>query len=139
MLRLLTIGVTCVVLGLAAGCGGDDENGGGSGGAAATGSESAPAETQAASSSSSTGDEITVTIKGFAFQPAEVDAKVGQTIKWVNEDDAPHNAVAQNGGNLKTKTFEKGGSDTFTLDAPGTIQYICTVHPQMKGTIKVTE
>ena len=137
MLRLLTIGATCVALGLAAGCGDDEDEGGASGGSAGTGAEAAPAETQA--SSDAGGEKITVTMKDFAFDPEEVQAKVGQEIEWVNEDSAPHNAVAQEGGDFETETFEQGGSDSVTVDAPGTIQYICTVHPQMTGTIEVTE
>ena len=139
MLRLLCLGAACLALALGTGCGGDDDEdtGGGGGGAAAT--QEAPAETEAATTESETSSgDITVTMKDFAFEPQEVDAKVGQKITWVNEDDAPHNAVSKDGA-LKTKTFEKGGSDTVTLDEAGTIEYICTVHPQMTGTITVTE
>jgi plastocyanin len=146
MLRLLCIGGACLALAMA-GCGDDDEDtgAGGSGGEAAA-TQEAPApettaetETETESSSSEAGEEIKITMKGFAFDPQEVEGKVGQKVTWTNEDDAPHNAVAQNGGDLKTKTFEKGGSDSYTLDEPGTIEYICTIHPQMTGTIKVTE
>ena len=142
MIRLLCLGGACLALALGAGCGDEDEDTG-AGGAGVT--QDAPAETQAETTEAETeteasgGDEITVTMKDFAFDPQEVEAKVGQKITWVNEDDAPHNAVAQNGGDLKTSTFEKGGSDSYTLDEPGTIEYICTVHPQMKGTIEVTK
>ena len=143
MLRLLCVGGACVALAFGAGCGGDDEDtGGGGGDAAATQESPAPAttetETESTSSSEAEGD-ITIKIKDFAFDPQDVKAKVGEKITWVNEDDAPHNAVAQNGGDLKTSTFEKGGSDTYTLDEAGTIEYICTVHPQMKGTIEVSK
>ena len=126
MVRLLCIGGVWLALALgAAGCGGDDED---TGGASGSGTTTAAAQ-----------DEITIRMKDFAFDPRQVDAKVGQTITWVNEDDAPHNAVQQNGGDLKTETFEKDGSDSYTVDEAGTIEYICTVHPQMTGTITVTE
>ena len=142
MLRLLCIGGACLALAFGAGCGDDDEDTG-AGGAV---TQDAPAETQAATeteaeteTSEAASGDITVTMKDFAFDPQEVEGKVGQKITWVNEDDAPHNAVAQNGGDLKTATFEKDGSDSYTLAEPGTIEYICTVHPQMTGTITVTE
>ena len=141
MLRLLCLGGACLALALGgAGCGDEDEDTG------AGVTQDAPAETQAETTEAETeteaasgGEEITVRMKDFAFDPQEVEAKVGQKITWVNEDDAPHNAVAQNGGDLKTETFEKDGSDSYTANEPGTIEYICTVHPQMTGTIKVTE
>jgi plastocyanin len=144
MLRLLCIGGACLALAMA-GCGDDDEDtGGGGGGGEAAATQEAPApettaETETEASESSSGETIEVTMKDFAFDPKDVEGKVGQKVTWTNEDDAPHNAVAQNGGDLKTETFEKGGSASYTLDEPGTIEYICTVHPQMTGTITVTE
>ena len=143
MLRLLCLGGACLVLALGAGCGDDDEDTGNAGGSAAATQESPAPETtgETTETNDDSGDsgEITIKMKDFAFDPQEVEGKVGQKITWVNEDDAPHNAVQQNGSELKTKTFERGGSDSVTLDKPGTIEYICTVHPQMTGTIKVTE
>lgn len=143
MLRLLCLGGACLALALGAGCGDEDEDPG-AGSAGVT--QDAPAETQAETTEAQTeteeasgGEEITVRMKDFAFDPKDVEAKVGQKITWVNEDDAPHNAVAQNGGDLKTETFEKDGSDSYTAGEPGTIEYICTVHPEMTGTITVTE
>ena len=143
MLRLLCLGGACLALALGAGCGDDDEDTG-AGGAGVT--QDAPAETQAETAEAQTeteaasgGEEITVRMKDFAFDPQEVEAQVGQKITWVNEDDAPHNAVAQGGGDLKTDTFEKDGSDSYTVEEAGTIEYICTVHPEMTGTITVTE
>jgi plastocyanin len=145
MLRMLCIAGACLAL-AAAGCGDDDEDtGGGGGGAAATQESPAPetetetTETTEAETTEAAEGDITVTMKDFAFDPQEVEGKVGQKVTWVNEDDAPHNAVAQNGGDLKTETFGKDGSDSYTLDEAGTIEYICTVHPQMTGTITVTE
>ena len=142
MLRLLCVGGACLALAIGAGCGDDDEDTGAGAGAAATEASTAAdteTETEAATTDSSTAGDITVKIKDFAFDPQEVQAEVGQKITWVNEDDAPHNAVQQGGEELKTSTFGKGGSDSVTLDKPGTIEYICTVHPEMKGTIEVSE
>ena len=140
MLRLLCVGGACLALAFGAGCGDDDEDtGDGGGGSAASTQESPAPETTAETTDSETGGDITVKIKDFAFAPQEIQAEVGQKVTWVNEDDAPHNAVQQGGEELKTETFEKGGSDSVTLDKPGTIAYICTVHPQMKGTIEVSK
>jgi plastocyanin len=139
MLRLLCVGGACLALALGAGCGDDDEDTGGGGGSTASTQESPAPETTAETTDSATAGDVTIKMKDFAFDPQEVQGEVGQKITWVNEDDAPHNAVQQNGEELKTKTFDKGGSDSVTLDKPGTIEYICTVHPQMKGTIEVSE
>jgi plastocyanin len=146
MLRLLCIGGACLALALA-GCGDDDEDtGGGGGGGEAAATQESPApettatetETETESEGASGGDTVDVRMKDFAFDPAEVEIKVGQSVRWTNEDDAPHNAVAE-GTDLKTETFNKGQNDSHTFDEAGEVQYICTVHPQMKGTVTVTE
>jgi plastocyanin len=144
MLRLLSIGGACLAFaGALAGCGGSSNSNSGSGGSASSTSTSTqPAttpttKTQTSASSSPSGKKIVVKMVGFAFKPAKVTGKVGQTVEWINEDDAPHNAVAQNGGDLKTATVMKGGTVSYKLDSPGTIKYICTVHPNMHGTLVV--
>jgi plastocyanin len=74
-------------------------------------------------------------MKNIAFSPTSQTVKVGQTVKWVNQDDVPHNVE---GGPLHSKTFTKGGSYTFTPKKAETISYVCTIHPNMKATLTVT-
>ena len=42
-------------------------------------------------------ETIQVTIDKLVFAPAEVNAKVGDTIEWVNKDALVHTATATNG------------------------------------------
>ena len=42
-------------------------------------------------------ETIQVTISNLAFSPAEINAKVGDTIAWVNNDPFVHTATARNG------------------------------------------
>src|SRR5207244_1853123 len=37
------------------------------------------------------GKTVTIAMKNIAFNPASATVKVGQTVKWVNQDSAPHN------------------------------------------------
>jgi plastocyanin len=77
-----------------------------------------------------------VTIKNFKFSPAASSVHVGDTITWTNRDIAPHTATAQDGSfNTGTINKDKSGSHTFTK--AGTIPYICSIHPSMKGTVTV--
>jgi plastocyanin len=79
-------------------------------------------------------------MSGYAFDPKTIDAKVGQSIRWVNDDSAPHNVTGTSGPSFKaSSTFGKGGSFTLHLTQAGTYQYYCTIHPFMKGTIVVTK
>jgi LPXTG-motif cell wall-anchored protein len=78
----------------------------------------------------------TVTMGDFFFSPASVSIAVGDTVTWRNNGDAPHNAVADD-GSFSTQNLNKGESASHTFDQAGTFSYICTIHPQMKGTVRV--
>jgi len=85
---------------------------------------------------SSGGATVQVNMQGFAFDPQTVTIKVGDTVNWTNMDEAPHNATAVD-TSWKTSTFGKGESGSFTFTTAGTFPYICTVHPNMTGTVIV--
>jgi plastocyanin len=115
----------------AAGCGSSSS---GSSSSTPSSSQAAPA-TSTANNTSSGGSTVTIDMKNIAFNPTSQTVKVGQTVKWVNQDDVPHNVE---GGPLHSKTFNKGGSYTFTPKKAETISYVCTIHPNMKATLTVT-
>jgi plastocyanin len=77
-----------------------------------------------------------VTMGDLFFSPASVTVAVGDTVTWRNTGQAPHNATADD-GSFKTPTIENGQSASHTFNQAGTFSYICTIHPQMKGTIQV--
>ncbi len=77
-----------------------------------------------------------VTIAGFAFDPATVTIQVGDSVTWTNEDSAPHTATAGD-GSFDTGQLGNGDSETVTFDAAGTFAYICSIHPQMAGSVVV--
>ena len=79
-------------------------------------------------------------MRNLAFVPKSVSAKVGQTVAWTNFDSAPHNVTYVSGPNFKSSpTFNMGGKFQLKLTKPGTIQYVCTVHPFMKASIVVSK
>jgi plastocyanin len=77
-----------------------------------------------------------VTIKNFKFTPGTSSVHVGDTITWTNKDIAPHTATAQN-GSFDTGTITKGKTGSHTFTQAGTFPYICSIHPNMKGTVTV--
>ena len=77
-----------------------------------------------------------VTIKGFNFQPASLQASVGDTVTVTNEDDAEHTLTADD-GSFDTGRFSSG-SRPVTLTKAGSIAYHCVVHDYMKGVIQVS-
>lgn len=78
-----------------------------------------------------------VTIQNFSFVPASVTVPAGATITWTNQDAAPHTATSVD-NSFDTGTLKQGQSATLTFSKPGTFNYICSIHPFMKGTITVT-
>jgi LPXTG-motif cell wall-anchored protein len=77
-----------------------------------------------------------VTMGDFFFSAASVSVAVGDTVTWHNTGQAPHTATA-NDGSFDTGTINSGGSGSHTFNSPGTFSYICTIHPNMKGTVRV--
>lgn len=80
--------------------------------------------------------DTTVDITGFEYQPAVVTVKKGQTVRWVNNDAAPH-TVTQQGGGFASKTLDFSSRFAMTFRRPGTYNYFCAVHPGMKATVIV--
>jgi LPXTG-motif cell wall-anchored protein len=77
-----------------------------------------------------------VTIDDFAFSPSSVTIDVGDTVTWTNRDPTQHSATAED-GSFDTGLLRRGQSGSHTFDEAGTFRYVCTPHPNMKGTIIV--
>jgi plastocyanin len=120
---------------------GDSDKGGASSGPAAsaqlspadapTGDAATPASAKARKSASAS-----VTMGDLFFSPTSVSIAVGDTVTWRNTGQAPHNATADD-GSFATETINGGESTSHTFNQAGTFSYICTIHPQMKGTVRV--
>jgi amicyanin len=82
-------------------------------------------------------EEVTIKIDNFIYEPQTVTVKVGTVIKWVNNDDIPHNVVSSTRGVFKSTVMDTGQSYSFTVATAGTFEYFCALHPQMKGKIVV--
>lgn len=81
--------------------------------------------------------EGSVEIKGFAFSPATLTVKIGDSVTWTNMDSAPHTVTSDSGSELDSPTLSKGEIYSHTFNSAGTYNYYCTLHPSMKGKIIV--
>ncbi len=124
-MRILSLLLATGALVFAGGCGDDDDGGD-------TGAATPPAATTPAAS----GDAVEIHMKDFAFDPTTQTVKVGQTVRWINDDTADHDAVADD-GQFKSDQFGKGGTFEFTPTKAGEISYVCTLHSNMKATLTV--
>lgn len=84
-----------------------------------------------------TADAVMVDIRDLAYDPATIEISAGTTVTWMNSDTVPHTATAQDRDVLQSGTLDAGDTFSQTFDAPGTIDYFCEFHPNMKGTIIV--
>jgi plastocyanin len=78
---------------------------------------------------------IQIVMENLVFVPAEVSAKVGDTIEWVNKDVLVHSATARNGDFDVNQPPKK--TVTSVLQKAGTVEYYCRYHPNMKGVLKI--
>jgi plastocyanin len=89
----------------------------------------------ALSSVSAQAADIQITIDRLVYAPAEVGAKVGDTIEWVNKDILAHTATARNSDFDVTIPPKK--TVTSVLEKPGAVEYYCRFHPNMKAVLKI--
>ncbi len=126
MRRFLLVPLTTAALAVA-GCGDDAAE------------ETTPASTPAAATQApkADGSPAAIGMKGLQFIPKDVTVKVGTKVTWTNDEDIPHNVVAEEGADFQSDTFGKGKTFSFTPKKAGTIKYVCTIHPGMEGTLTV--
>lgn len=77
-----------------------------------------------------------VTIKDFTYSPQTLEARVGDTVTFVNKDSAPHTATAK-GKSFDSGMLGQGDEFTLKLTEAGTLEYLCTYHPTMVGKIVI--
>ena len=90
----------------------------------------------AAAEAAHAGSSNHVTIRNFAFEPAQITVKAGQRVSWQNDDGAPHGVVFKDGG-TGIDLLLPGKSFARTFDKPGTYDYVCSVHPYMTARVTV--
>jgi plastocyanin len=78
----------------------------------------------------------TVSISGFAFNPATITIKAGESVTWTNADSVTHTVVADN-GEFTSSGLANGQTYSFTFAKAGTYKYHCSIHPTMTGTVVV--
>jgi plastocyanin len=136
MKKLLALLIACLALTLAA-CGDDDDDDDGGGTAGTTTTEQT--DTGAAPPAGGGGGAETVDMKDIKYVPADITVDAGTTITWTNSDQVPH-TVTKDGGpgpDFDSGNIDPGGTYEETFDTPGTIDYVCTIHPGQEGSVTV--
>ncbi len=79
-----------------------------------------------------------ISMHDLQFGPSVATATVGRRIEWRNDEHAPHNVIATSGADFRSQTIPQDGTFAFTARRSGTIKYLCSLHPGMTGTLRVT-
>ena len=82
------------------------------------------------------GNSVQVAIKDYKFSPADITVSSGTTVTWTNEDSAPH-TVESSDKMLKSDELSQGDKYSYTFMKAGKVNYICGIHPSMKGSVTV--
>ncbi|MFC6009638.1 plastocyanin/azurin family copper-binding protein [Nocardia lasii] len=81
---------------------------------------------------------LTVAVGNMKYAPADAKVKVGDTVTWKFDDKVPHNVqgIGDRAMVLNSPIMDKG-EWFYTFTQPGVYRYMCTLHPDMRGTITV--
>ncbi len=77
-----------------------------------------------------------VRIRNFTFIPDMLEVRVGDTIRWTNEDSAPHDATALD-RSWNSELLRRNQSSEVKVVQGMSPDYLCSIHPSMRASIKV--
>jgi len=76
-----------------------------------------------------------VVMDGVGYAPAALTVKRGDTVVWRNKDPFPHTVTAK--GKFDSGSIAAGKEWKYVANKPGVYPYLCTLHPNMTGTLTV--
>ena len=77
-----------------------------------------------------------IVVDNFTFSPTPLAVKAGSMVMWVNHDDIPHSIVCPT-LQLKSHTLDTDETFDYTFEQAGTFEYMCGLHPHMRGQVTV--
>jgi plastocyanin len=96
----------------------------------------ATTHTTATSAAAPSTGPVSVSIKGYAFQPATITVAPGTKVTFTNHDQTAHTATSTAKA-FDTGTLNPGASKAVVLHKPGTYTYYCQFHAFMRATVVV--
>jgi plastocyanin len=79
-----------------------------------------------------------VDVVDYGFAPAQLTIHVGTTVTFVNAGGDGHDVTGSGpGGDWRSGPLMPAERYTRVFDLPGTYAYVCTIHPEMRGSVVV--
>jgi plastocyanin len=79
----------------------------------------------------------TIEIRAGDFRPESITVTAGTTVTWVNRDRQPQTVRSEQRGLFASAKFYEGQRYSVTFLYPGTFDYFSSMHPGMRGTVRV--
>ncbi len=77
-------------------------------------------------------------MRNYAYSPASLTVRAGDTVTWMQHDSAPHDVVTTSApAAFRSPLLSQGQSWSYTFRQAGTYSYYCSVHPDMRAQITV--
>jgi plastocyanin len=87
--------------------------------------------------------DAVVNMENISFNPDSVTIEVGQTVRWVNNDNVEHTVTSGNpgettaGSQFDSGNIAPGGVFEQTFTQAGTFEYFCEIHPTLMSNATV--
>ncbi|MDP6872026.1 MAG: cupredoxin domain-containing protein [Alphaproteobacteria bacterium] len=82
--------------------------------------------------------EFVISQKKKRFTPKQIEAKLGDTVLFVNDDRYAHNLFSDTPGfEFDVRKQMPGDQHRLTLEKRGKFKIRCVIHPRMKMTVNV--
>lgn len=92
------------------------------------------------SANAAIGETYEVGQKDKKFTQDELSIKVGDTVKFTNNDPFFHNVFSLSDAEMfDLGSYPQGESRDVKFTTPGEVEVECAIHPEMRMTIKVQE
>lgn len=91
----------------------------------------------ASASAGTAGAVDTVKIQNMAFNPASLTITKGTKVVWINKDMVAHDVTKVDNGQQTHLSDSIKTGQTYSMTPTASFNYICSIHPTMKGSITV--
>jgi plastocyanin len=79
-----------------------------------------------------------VEVVDYGFSPGQMVVHVGATVTFVNQGSDGHDVTGSGpGGDWRSGPLAPGERYSRAFGLPGTYAYVCTIHPEMRGSVVV--
>ena len=79
-----------------------------------------------------------VELRGLAFKPGKVEVRRGGTVTWTwNDGSNSHDVKSKGAKRFRSSPVMQRGTHRVTFRRSGTYRYVCSIHPNMRGSVVV--